>query len=139
MGLRYYKRTKKNGSGWINTSASRRGVNASVSMQSSDKKVTVNIGKNGRRRVTVNLGNGVRYVKQHTPKKTSFWSFLFSSDRAKSKSNLLSEAYRLACEEETKKEQQKQDTYVVENKADTGKAFWLTLIALIILAKSCGA
>lgn len=86
MGLRYYKRTKKSNGAWLNASLSRRGANGSMSLQSSDGRVTVNIGKNGRRRTTINFGNGFRYVKQYTPKKgKGFFNWLFSKKKDASK------------------------------------------------------
>ena len=64
MGLQVRKRTKGN-SGWLNGSYSRRGAGVSGSVKI-NKNVTYNTGDvlNGKTkpRLTINLGNGVRYV-----------------------------------------------------------------------------
>lgn len=61
MGVQYRKRTKgkKN---WFNFSASEtNGVGVSHSTKIGN--ATINVGSKGRRRLTINLGNGLRYVK----------------------------------------------------------------------------
>lgn len=62
MGMQYRKRTKGK-SAWFNVSASsRNGVNGSVSFKPS-KNITVNSGNKIRPgRVTINFGNGFKYV-----------------------------------------------------------------------------
>lgn len=66
MGLRYRGRTKGSGA-WVNLFASSKGTGASVSVKPS-KNITANFGP-GRRRLTVNFGNGFRYVKETSTKK----------------------------------------------------------------------
>ena len=67
MGLQFRKRTKGKNS-WINFSHSKKnGFSASLSVKVA-KGVTMNFGGKGNRRATVNLGNGIRYVKYRTPK-----------------------------------------------------------------------
>lgn len=66
MGLRYRSRTKGSGA-WVNLFASSRGAGGSVSVKPS-KNITANFGP-GRRRLTVNFGNGFRYVKDVSTKK----------------------------------------------------------------------
>lgn len=68
MGLQWRKRTK-GASSWLNFSASKaRGLGSSLSIKFGN--ITGNIGSGGRRRVTINFGNGFHYVKTRTVKKT---------------------------------------------------------------------
>lgn len=61
MGLQFHKRTRGKNA-WLNFSLSERnGFNSSVSFKFGP--FTSNFGPKGRRRVTVNLGNGLKYVK----------------------------------------------------------------------------
>lgn len=65
MGFRFRKRTGGKNA-WVNWFGSGNGLGASVSMKIGN--TTMNVGK-GRRRVTVNLGNGISWVKQRSTKK----------------------------------------------------------------------
>lgn len=64
MGFRFRKRTGGKGA-WVNWFGSGNGLGASVSIKVGNS--TMNVG-NGRRRVTVNLGNGISWVKQRSTK-----------------------------------------------------------------------
>jgi len=67
MGFSLRKRTKGKDS-WLNGSLSRKGAHASASTKFG-KDVTYN--KSGRgSRVTINLGNGLRYIKSSSRRKT---------------------------------------------------------------------
>lgn len=68
MGFQVRKRTKGK-TNWLNYSFSKRGANASASMKTASGDTTLNVNANGKRRVTVNLGNGVKYVFDGPPKK----------------------------------------------------------------------
>jgi len=65
MGLQWRKRTK-DAKSWWNFSSSKRGLGASFSFKMGD--ITANFGTGGRRRITMKLGNGFRYVKTATIK-----------------------------------------------------------------------
>lgn len=66
MGFQWRKRTKGK-KAWLNFSASKsRGVGASASIKFGN--MTANVGSGGRRRVTVNFGNGLKYVKTRAVK-----------------------------------------------------------------------
>lgn len=81
MGFQWRKRTKGKTS-WFNFSASKsRGFGSSMSVKFG--QMTANFGSGGRRRVTLNLGNGLRYVKTRTVKpkeKKPFDSAAFASN-----------------------------------------------------------
>ena len=66
MAFQLRKRTKGKKS-WLNFTASEnRGFNASASVKLTDA-ITLNVGKD-RNRVTINFGNGLRWVKSHSTK-----------------------------------------------------------------------
>lgn len=85
MGFQWRKRTKGK-TAWLNLSASKgRGFGSSISMKFG--QMTANFGSGGRRRVTINFGNGLRCVKTRTVKpnakpnvKTQFDSAAFASN-----------------------------------------------------------
>lgn len=81
MGFSVRKRTKGKDS-WLNFSFSKKGLHASHTMRFGN--TTLNFGKNTR--TTVNLGNGMRYIKTHTkPKDKAFKpSHVAAFDKAKS-------------------------------------------------------
>lgn len=75
MGLQVRKRTKGK-SGWLNGSYSSKGVGVSGSVKAG-KNVTYNTGdlSSNRKtpsRLTVNLGNGIRWVSYGSTKKTKY-------------------------------------------------------------------
>lgn len=61
MGLRWRKRTKGSKSWWNFSASKSGGLGTSFSFKMGD--ITANIGSGGRRRVTMNLGNGLVYTK----------------------------------------------------------------------------
>lgn len=67
MGLSWRKRTKGKNL-WVNLFASKNnGAGASLSLKIGN--ATANLGPNGRKRLTINFGNGIRYIKTSTASK----------------------------------------------------------------------
>lgn len=66
MGLRWRKRTKGSKSWWNFSASKSGGLGASFSFKMGN--ITANVGSGGRRRVTMNLGNGLVYTKSRVVK-----------------------------------------------------------------------